>query len=193
MIAAMLPIHPKWCRLIASGDKYIEVRKRAPRIPTPYKAYLYCTKQKRREDALNLPISREEMLRDLEINGMKCMSKYANERVWAECVCDMVRPMLFRCSDPEAMATHFEVIGTGLSNVEIMDYLGNGKEGYGLHLYGLKIYDRPREITEFRKICPNSLYCESCAMYNAHEETCGNAALILRRPPQSWCYEEEIK
>ena len=192
MIAAMLPIHPKWCRLIASGDKYIEVRKRAPRIPTPYKAYLYCTKQQRWEDALNLPISREEMLRDLEINGMKCMSKYANERVWAECVCFRDDSIVIKCSDPTLLVNHYEIPGTGLSDFEIMEYLGNGKEGNALWLSDLKVYDRPREITEFRKICPNGT-CESCAMYNAHENTCGNAALILRRPPQSWCYVEEIK
>ncbi len=112
--------------------------------------------------------------------------------VWAEVFCDADIPLMVSCSEPAALVTHYEVPGTCLSDVEIMNYLGNGVEGHGLHIAGLTIYDRPREITEFRKICQYGM-CESCAMYNAHENTCGNAALILRRPPQSWCYVEEIK
>lgn len=199
MVAIMLPVHPIWCGKIATGEKTIEVRKRVPKIPPPYKAYLYCTK--RQKPALinlqNIPKTPYIMTagnhsRDYEVSD-SCFARLCNGKVWAECICERDMPLLLQCSDPEALVTHYEVPGTCLSDVEIMEYLGNGKEGHGLLLSELTIYDRPREITEFRKICPNSLFCESCAMYNAHEETCGNAALILRRPPQSWCYVEEIK
>ena len=43
-----------------------------------------------------------------------------------------------------------------------------------------------------RLACPNSFYCESCAMYRGNDGTCGNESLRLRRPPQSWCYVEEM-
>ncbi len=63
---------------------------------------------------------------------------------------------------------------------------------YGWHISGLmKIYDHPRELNSFRRACKNDWWCESCAMYSEHSETCGNAALQLNRPPQSWCYVEE--
>lgn len=163
MKSALFSVRPEWCELIASGEKDIEVRKTAPKLPTPYKGYLYCTLQKRRKDAFNLPISREEMLRDIPINGMKCMSKYANGKVWAEFICDKDMPLMFACSDPAALVTHYEVPGTCLSDVEIMAYLGNGVEGHGLHISELIIYDRPRELEEFG----------------------------LARAPQSWCYVEE--
>ena len=43
MKAIMLSIQPKWCELIASGKKTIEVRKTRPQIETPFKCYIYCT------------------------------------------------------------------------------------------------------------------------------------------------------
>lgn len=63
-----------------------------------------------------------------------------------------------------------------------------GKDFAGIHIYNVVRYDKPKDITEFRKPCRESLFCESCAMWNGNAETCGNAALILKRAPQSWCY-----
>lgn len=195
MQGVMFSVRPEYCKRIAAGEKGIEVRKRAPKLPTPYKGYLYCTLQKRREDAFNLPISREEMLRDIPINGMKCMSKYANGKVWAEFICDADIPLMFACSDPAALTTHFEVPGTCLSDVEIMDYLGNGVEGHSLHISELKIYDRPRDISDFKKADACQYLTKDGCKYPYHcfragqLKRCGD---YLERPPQSWCYVEEI-
>ncbi len=46
MRSVLLSIRPKWCELIASGKKTIEVRKTRPKIPVPFKCYIYCTKPK---------------------------------------------------------------------------------------------------------------------------------------------------
>lgn len=43
MQAVMLSVQPKWCELIANGKKTIEVRKRRPKLETPFKVYIYCT------------------------------------------------------------------------------------------------------------------------------------------------------
>lgn len=42
------------------------------------------------------------------------------------------------------------------------------------------------------RACPNDLYCEACAMYSNNNGICNNGALPLRRPPQSWCYVEDM-
>lgn len=42
----MLSVRPKWCELIASGQKTIEIRKTKPRCNVPFKVYIYCTKQR---------------------------------------------------------------------------------------------------------------------------------------------------
>ena len=66
-------------------------------------------------------------------------------------------------------------------------------KGLGGRFLDLRIYDQPRELTEFRRAYPNDLYCEACAMYSNNNGICNNGALPLRRPPQSWCYVEGMK
>ena len=46
MKAVLISIQPKWCELIASGKKMVEVRKTKPKLETPFKCYIYCTKPK---------------------------------------------------------------------------------------------------------------------------------------------------
>ena len=44
MIAVLISIRPRWCEKIISGEKTIEVRKTRPKMDTPFKCYIYCTK-----------------------------------------------------------------------------------------------------------------------------------------------------
>ena len=46
MKSVLISTRPKWCELIASGKKTIEVRKTYPKLPTPFKCYIYCTKER---------------------------------------------------------------------------------------------------------------------------------------------------
>ena len=55
----------------------------------------------------------------------------------------------------------------------------------------VRVYDEARELSEFRRACPNSWYCESCAMHRENNGTCGNESLQIKHAPQSWCYVEE--
>ncbi len=48
MRSVLISINPKWCELIASGKKTVEVRKTRPKIDTPFKVYIYETKGKLR-------------------------------------------------------------------------------------------------------------------------------------------------
>lgn len=145
--AVMLSIRPKWCVEIANGRKTIEVRKTRPKIEPPFKCYIYCTKN---GEAI--------WGKNYERNG------YLNGKVIGEFVCDAILPIWFKCScDPAVMTTHYEIPGTRLTDVEIMEYLGNGVEGYGWHISDLEIYDTPKTLQEFG----------------------------ITMPPQSWRYVEE--
>ena len=42
--AVLISIKPKWCELIASGKKTLEIRKSRPKIETPFKCYIYQSK-----------------------------------------------------------------------------------------------------------------------------------------------------
>ena len=46
MREVLISIQPKWCELIASGKKTVEVRKTRPKLETPFKCYIYCTNTK---------------------------------------------------------------------------------------------------------------------------------------------------
>lgn len=166
--AVMLSIRPKWCEKIASGEKTVEVRKTRPKLDTPFKCYIYETQGWWERDGLM----------EFRLGG----------RVIGEFTCGRIFPInvFDNGSIQNWLFEHME--RSCLTYEELAGYIGNGETGYGWHISDLRIYDQPRELTEFRKSCPNDLYCEDCAMYSNNNGICNNGALPLRRPPQSWCY-----
>lgn len=175
--AVMLSIRPKWCEKICCGEKTIEVRKTRPKMNTPFKCYIYCTLQGCNE------FFRVDLGRDV---AKWNRGKWADRKgkIIGEFTCDRIyelAPLNHAPDDVEKQAC--------LTREEIVNYLKG--TGYGWHIVNLKIYDAPRELSEFRRACPNSWYCESCAMYWENNGTCGNESLQLKRAPQSWCYVEE--
>lgn len=179
MRAVLLSIRPKWCRKIADGAKSIEVRKTRPKFQTPFKCYIYCT-------AGDLQYETQ--------NGM-FLRRSGGREVIGEFICDKIYEIAPRWNEYIVMgekkgATDEIARESCLSFDDMKAYLGE-KTGYGWHISDLEIYDTPRELSSFRRKCKNDWWCESCAMYSEHRETCGNAALQINRPPQSWCYIDE--
>lgn len=178
--AVLIIIRPKWVEKIANGEKTIEVRKTRPRLDTPFKCYIYCTLPKYpHEDFIATDYPRPQF--------------YGGGKVIGEFTCERVVPITYDggrlwCPTNAAFSP-----ATCLSQAEIMAYIGDKGRCYGWHISDLLIYDQPRELTDFRRICPNDLCCETCAMYSNNGGICNNGALPLRRPPQSWCYVEAMK
>lgn len=154
MKSVMLSIRPKWCEKIASGEKTIEVRKTKPKLETPFKCYIYCTSG--RPD-LNIPISPERLMQDyLDTGSMQSLNcPLGNGKVIGEFTCDRIYELapLNHAPGVEKQAC--------LTREEIVNYLKG--TGYGWHIVGLRIYDRPRELSEYD----------------------------IKRAPQGWCYVEE--
>ena len=168
--AVLISIRPKWCELIANGEKTIEVRKTAPKIETPFKCYIYCTKPSfEYEDFIPLD------------NGRFI---YGGGKVIGEFVCDSIFPLSVYASDASFFDTWppLPVPGTCLSDKEIAEYLGNGKTGYGWHISNLVFYDVPKKLSDFR-LYNTSAVIEYGLPMPTHE---------IRRPPQSYCYVEEM-
>ena len=197
--AVMISIRPKWCEKIVNGNKTIEVRKTRPKMDTPFKCYIYCTIGGR---DLNIPISQERLMRDyLETGSMESLNcPLGNGKVVGEFTCDRIyridkdsTDFLFKAGGLSVYKQAAEEkcgLRVAMTDDELHGYLGHC-QGYGWHISDLRIYDQPREFTEFRQSCPNDLYCEDCAMYSNNNGICNNGALPLRRPPQSWCYVQE--
>ena len=196
MKAVMISTQPKWVEKIANRKKTIEVRKNAPEVP--FKAYIYCTKAKPylyRE--ANPPF---ELFLDSDLyEGNGYDDRLFSGKVIGEFVCDEIiewqydRGHQYYVDYPDDCTSYFPYLkchseATGLKCSEIENY-GKGKTLYGWHISDLKIYDKPKELSEFRKPCKINLpMCDRCEYYSTWNGRCEN----ITRAPQSWCYVEKL-
>ena len=167
--AVLISIRPKWCELIASGHKTIEVRKTRPNLKTPFKCYIYCAK----DNKAQFWIANTYFY--LDDHSHNAFDKCGNGAVVGEFVCDTIikdntcgRDDLFN-----GAACLAQVTATGYAS---------GKPIYGWHISALKIYDTPRMLSEFRS-------------YNTlvdFEQGYPMPTHGIRRPPQSYMYVEEL-
>ena len=75
-----------------------------------------------------------------------------------------------------------------MTDDELHGYLGHC-QGYGWHISDLRIYDAPRELSEFQRATNP---CDSChAEYTWKCTDCKKIGGDIKHPPQSWCYVEE--
>lgn len=192
--AVLISIRPKWCELIASGEKTIEVRKTRPKIETPFKCYIYCTKPSfEYEDFIALDNGR------FIFGGGKVIGEFA---------CDRVFDIEF--DEDEGYNETYTPLGFHdcLTDEEFDRYLG-AKDGSGWHISDLVIYDEPKQLSEFYRWydgttdirpCENGKPCEHLIFdYSEDHEACGidydgeNCPFLkVSRPPQSYCYVEEL-
>lgn len=80
-----------------------------------------------------------------------------------------------------------------LSYDEVKDY-GKGKTLYGWHISDLKIYDNPKELSEFRPICKfegKDLICNLCPSHEYNGGLFFECRREVTRPPQSYMFVEE--
>ena len=187
--AVMISIRVEWCEMIVSRKKTVEVRKSRPRLEPPFKCYIYCTQPKHLYDDFISIVTEDGVV-----------GFFGGGKVIGEFVCDDIRYAdAFNFVIKEDGEKALE--GSCIDKADLFEYLGweNGMPRaectpfYRWHISNLIIYDQPRKIGEFRRICHNDLHCESCAMHYTHNGTCGNYSLQVRRPPQSWCYVEELQ
>ena len=191
MKAVMISIKPKWTEKIAKGEKTIEVRKTAPK-EVPFKAYIYCTKQKPYlYKEANPPF---ELFLDSELyKGNGYDDRLFSGKVIGEFICDKVYPIKnrggrFSVADEEHVTNEI-ARQSCLYYYDMVSYFGN-KDGFGWHISDLKIYGSPKELSEFRKPCDRFLDCCTCRRL-VHNEymSCDNK---ITRPPLSWCYVEDL-
>lgn len=174
MKSVMISIKPKWCELIASGKKTVEVRKTSPKIETPFKCYIYCTndfadsrtRRKRSEFWIGEPL-----------NNISKGRYIGNGVVIGEFVCENILSF-----DLIAPSKEFLEKQACLSYEDMLNY-AQGKTLYGWHISDLVIYDKPKELSGFRKpiICHRGIQKDNC-------NGCWDCE--IKRPPQSWCYTE---
>ena len=196
--AVLISIRPKWVEKIASGEKTIEVRKTKPKLETPFKCYIYCTRDKHLAFMQNQTGTNLIACMDVD-SAIPVGDAIGNGKVIGEFTCDRIYELETKAHGGsyyvkgEGQSTTNEVARQSCLTLKDMHAYLKAAKGYGWHISDLLIYDQPRDLTAFRRGCKNSWYCESCAMYRENNGTCGNESLQIRRQPQSWCYVEVMK
>lgn len=206
MKSVLISIRPKWCELIAIGKKTIEVRKTRPKIETPFKCYIYCTKPKKVTKYVFRPEDYPEYMRPEKTVFCKvpdgsspfCSEANGNGKVIGEFVCDKISEIGFSPWSYCEYVSDIENLykASCLNFDEMFSYLGEGG-GYGWHISDLKIYDKPRELSEFGRGCDaenmGEIHCRDCKKLVSFDDICEVMCKPLNRPPQSYMFVEEVK
>ena len=201
--SVMMSIKPKYCELIAKGEKTIEVRKTRPNLQPPFRCYIYCTLPKERfsigqgnyacSDNLYLCNNKIKFGDGFEDIGKETIS--FNGKIIGEFVCDEIQEI----EADHLVALYFNNPSnvTCITDLELRRY-ANGKDLFLWHISNLVIYDEPKELREFGQECNIDCPSVRCPYWkyqrvNADEWdydcSCNNIK-PLKRPPQSWCYVE---
>ena len=193
--AVMLSIRPQWCQKIASGEKTIEVRKTKPKLETPFKCYIYCTRDKHLAFMQNQTGTNLIACMDVDA-AIPVGGAIGNGRVVGEFTCDRIYKIdkdstdfLFKAGGLSVYKQAAEEkcgLCVTMTDDELLGYLGH-YHGYGWHISDLVIYDTPHDLGEFER----PYECNECdAKWASECNTCYEKNKI-KRPPQSWCYVEE--
>lgn len=162
--AVLISICPEWVNRIISGEKTVEIRKNRPNLKTPYKCYIYMTKQRK-------PFT------------IRTSGRRYDGRIVAEFICDSVKCIMEEQfvvkEDAEKalegslmtinQAKNYAIWKNGAPHYECKDL-------YAWHISNLKIYDDPKHLSEFKGLRKTKF---------------GYAPVEIERPPQSWRYVEE--
>ena len=154
--AVLISIRPEWCDLIKNGIKTLELRKSRPKLELPFKVYIYCT-----------------IGCSFLIGGKHPLS--GNGKIIGEFVCNSIIKFIYE-RDGYGLEHEAAIIAKScVPEKELYHYL-QGKTPYGWNISALKIYDKPRELSEFKGLRKTKF---------------GYEPIKIKKPPQSWRYVEE--
>lgn len=188
MILASLK--PYYYYLIGERKKTIEVRKSALK-DLPQDIVFYMSKDEK---------SFAKIPKEFQDKYRKHFGK-----VGMRVVCDKVYEYTFSHYEAEYRVTHVEQEAMCLNQPELIQY-GNGNTLYGWHISNLKVYDKPKELSEFTspRVCINyidlpaygHIGCNMCKY--SYTINCMIKCRIdgrnpLTRPPQSYMRVKELK
>ena len=178
-------------------EKRIEVRKTAPQ-EVPFKAYIY---ESRNGGHRCKHCNEKDSCYSYAPKNVGCYN--GSGKVIGEFICDKVDKIM------TLQHTYYNFLGVPLARIteygiwnddlpqmcltkkEIEEY-GKGKTLYGWHISDLKIYDKPRELSEFSRPCSYSGLCFSCKRTSFKKDGNLLCNTKITRPPQSWMYVEDL-
>lgn len=190
MKSILLSIKPEWVAKILNGEKTIEVRKKFPKEYVGW-VYIYCTKGKPnlwlpyeydcfKLDELSQPYLSDKPIIDYDYK--------MNGKVVARFWCDKVEEI-----KPEIWTPKLEqeiLKGSCLTENALFKYVSknNGEQDnpfFAIHISKLEIFDKPKELGEFKSYKKNIVNTKINGM--VFETELDNS---LIKAPQNYCYIE---
>ena len=208
MKAVLMSIQPKWCELIASGKKTVEVRKTKPKLDVPFKVYIYCTNTRpflvwgdvfrgnwETEFTHLYGYNRKDAERIWDVFNGKVMGEFVCTRV------DRIQKLgvhnnfdycylslnVFGNDDIETEIT--DIKKSCITKKELNAYGEHSPCLYAWHISNLVIYDTPKSLGEFKKH-NRTCYYDNLGYATPRCKDC--KCCQIKKPPQSWCYVEEL-
>lgn len=166
MKSVLISIRPEWVHKILDGKKTIEVRKTRPKIKPPFKCYIYMT-------AGGYDWQKEPFSTAVVPNPEGTEMYNGAKTVVAEFVCNHILSTCGwrltgdtgKCAPTTASEKCLPFLSC-LTLDELLEYAGKRTRIlYGWYISDLKIYDKPKKLSDFG----------------------------MKRPPQSWCYVEDME
>lgn len=158
MKSILISINPEEVKKILNGEMLIETRNTAPKCELPCKVYIYCT------NGYMLYDIRNENYIEVE----------------RKCILDYTRKSNKYLSGTPPMLNRKVVAYFTLNKIE--KYVFGNKARYVWYIEDLKIYDKPKELSEFSSILKKMKGKES--RFTSH---------LLQSPPRNWCYVENLE
>nr|DAG67808.1 MAG TPA: hypothetical protein [Caudoviricetes sp.] len=196
MKSILLSIKPKYVELIASGEKIIEVRKSAPK-EVPFKCYIY---ESRNGGHRCKHCNEKDSCYSYAPKNVGCYN--GRGKVIGEFICDRIEMVNAKCSDYGIDLFYHDCLTNGcLTEREIEKYFNVPEDrdlramkgnGYVWNISDLKIYDKPRELSEFSRPCSYSGLCFSCKRTSFKKDGNLLCNTKITRPPQSWMHVEDL-
>lgn len=137
--AVLISIQPKWCNMIYEFLEYkdekplyrkeVELRKTKPKIKTPFKCYVHCTKD-------------EPLYQSGEKFYCHKAGDFGNGKIIGEFVCDFI---LSHCEMANAdIAEQMSCVPR-----EYILIYSKGKEVFGWHISDRILYDEPKSLNDY--------------------------------------------
>ena len=189
--AILISIKPRHDKNILNGIKTLEIRKKFPKDYVGW-VYIYCTKSGDKLYAYGLDDEKKSY-------NIGCGTDLLNGKVVARFWCDKVEEIKYHFGyyDMGEWTESYILENACLTAEELDNYLQASKEydekkiskvyGYAIHINDLEIFDKPKEISEFL------VFSHIVDGVDAHNQPKQFKILKhITRPPQSWCYIENI-
>lgn len=180
----LISINPEFVEKILNHTKTIEIRKTKPKCEFPCKVYIYCTmpnKQENRKPHSWEVVWLKRVVAEFTLNKVDTLERDLND--WLP-------------------KNRYDVSNDLLKDInlnqnELWNY-GQGKILYAWYIDDLKVYDKPKELSEFYIETIDDDCCVGCPYHETPigEEPCKNCyenRKYITIPPQSWCYVKELE